>query len=118
MSRGPSSRQRRALALLVTHKRSLDVTAELLPMLGDDPTDSSRRSLLRALRLLDGRGLVTLERVPSQRGGWPRLLAAARPGAQGELLGGDLQRARATETVATFKTAARRKADRLNAREH
>lgn len=93
MSRGLSQRQRQALALLVAHKRFLDVTAELLPMLGDDPTDSRRRSLLRALRLLEQRGLVTLEKTPSGRGGWPRLLAAARPDAEGEPVGGDLQRA-------------------------
>jgi len=93
VSRGPSPRQREALALLVTHKRSLDVTGELLPMLGETATDSSRRSLLRALRLLERRGLVTLERVPSGRGGHPRVLAAAGAGARDELYGADLQRA-------------------------
>lgn len=96
MSRGLSARQRQALALLVTHKRPLDVTSELLPLLGVSASDSTRRSLLRALRLLERRGLVSLERVPSERGGWPRLIAAARPGARGELFAADLQRASAS----------------------
>ncbi len=111
MSRGPSKRQREALALLVTEKRSLDVTAELLPALGLEPTDSSRRSMLRALRLLERRGLVTLERVPSGRGGWPRLLATARPGARGELTGAELQRStrgKGTQTKAPKATRRRR----------
>lgn len=94
MSRGPSKRQRQALALLITEKRSLDVTAELLPMLGLDSTDSTRRSTLRALRLLEERGLVALERVPSTRGGWARIMATARGGAAGELTGAELQRAK------------------------
>jgi hypothetical protein len=94
VSRGLSTRQRKALALLVASKRSLDVTNDLLPMLGEETTDSSRRSMLRAMRLLRDRGLVTLERVPSDRGGHPRVLVAARPHARGELKGGELQRAR------------------------
>jgi hypothetical protein len=94
VSRGPSARQREALAVLVASKRSLDVTGELLPALGLEPTDVTRRSMLRALRLLERRGLVTLDRVPAERGGHPRLLASARAGARGELRGGDLQRAR------------------------
>lgn len=81
MTRGLSIRQRQALALLVNEKRPLDVTGEILPTLGLEATDSARRSVLRAFRLLERRGLVNLERVPSPRGGWPRVLATARPGA-------------------------------------
>ena len=97
MSRGLSRRQRQALALLVAQKRSLDVTSELLPELGLDANEVSRRSMLRALRLLERRGLVTLERAPSPRGGWPRMIASARSGAYGELTGAEVQRAKARE---------------------
>jgi len=102
MSRGPSRRQRQVLALLVTEKCSLDVTAELLPMLGLEVTDVTRRSQLRALRLLEQRGLVTLERVPSERGGHPRVLASARPGARGELTAAELQRTKVRPTRITI----------------
>ena len=93
MTRGLSERQRRTLALLHVARRPLEA-GELLALLGDEPTPSSRRSLLRALRLLADRGLVELERRPSPRGGHPRLFASAVPGAEGELRGRDLQRAR------------------------
>lgn len=95
VSRGLSSRQARLLAILVVARRPLDVTGELGPMLGEPESKSGRASLLRAVRLLESRGLVALQHRPAPRGGWPRLLASARPGAEGELLARDLQQARA-----------------------
>lgn len=93
MARGLSDRQRRLLALLHVARRPLTV-AELLQLLDVEPTDSSRRSLLRALRSLRDRGLVELEHRPAEGGGWPRVEASAAPGAAGELTGRDVQRAK------------------------
>ena len=62
MSRGLSSQQRQLLATLVVAKRPLDATRELGPLVGMPATDSGRRSLLRAVRLLAKRGLVTITR--------------------------------------------------------
>jgi hypothetical protein len=91
MSRGLSARQRQVLATLVVAKRPLDVTRELGPLVGMPETDSGRRSLLRAVRLLAQRGLVEITRQPAQ--GWPAVLAQAAPGAIGELRAPDWQRA-------------------------
>lgn len=94
MSRGLSRQQREVVALLVTAKRSLDVTGEVLPMLEIEPTDSARRAMLRAVHSLEARGLVSVEKAPAGRGGWPTTLATARRGASGEVTGADLHRAR------------------------
>lgn len=73
-------------------------------MLGGLPeTRASRVSLLHSVRLLERRGLVTIERAPDPRGGWPRMLAAARPGAAGELTAPELQRARLVATSESSK---------------
>jgi hypothetical protein len=91
MSRGLSKRQRQALATLVVAKRALDVTRELGPLVGMPATESGRRSLLRAVRSLAQRGLVTITRAPRQ--GWPAVMVEATPGATGELRAPDWQRA-------------------------
>lgn len=94
MSKGLSARQRRLLALLVVSKRPIDITSEASVILGAPDTRSARVSLLQAVRSLERRGLVTIDTEPDPRGGWGRILATARPGAEGELTGTDLQRAR------------------------
>jgi hypothetical protein len=93
VGRGLSSRQRRLLALLVVSRRPLDVTGEAAHILGEPDTRSARTSLLDAVRSLEQRGLVTVERVPRTGGGWGKVLVAAREGAIGELTAADLQRA-------------------------
>ena len=93
MSKGLSTRQRRLLALLVVSKRPLDVTGEASVILGEPDTRSARVSLLQAVRSLERRGLVTIETEPNPHGGWGRILATARAGAEGELTGADLHRA-------------------------
>jgi len=92
MSRGLSSQQRQLLATLVVAKRPLDATRELGPLVGMPATDSGRRSLLRAVRLLAKRGLVTITREPGRQG-WPAVMVEATPGAVGELRAPDWQRA-------------------------
>jgi hypothetical protein len=94
MSRGLSARQKRLLALLVVSKRPLDVTGEASVILGGPDTRSARVSLLDAVRSLERRGLVEVERAPDPRGGWGKVVVAARPGAAGELTGANVQRAR------------------------
>jgi hypothetical protein len=94
MSRGLSARQRRLLALLVVAKRPLDVTSEAAVILGDPDTRSARVTLRQAVRSLERRGLVKVERTPDPQGGWGRILVSAVDGAEGELTGADLQRAR------------------------
>jgi hypothetical protein len=99
MGHGPSEQQRRALALLVAAPRPLDVTAELLPLLGEQPTKSARVSLLRAMRLLERRGLVSLSRHPSPRGGHGIVLASPQGTSyQSVLTAPELKRARADMT--------------------
>jgi hypothetical protein len=51
-------------------------------------------SLIRAARSLERRGLVKVERTPEPRGGWGKILVSALDGAECELTGADLQRAR------------------------
>jgi hypothetical protein len=97
MGRGLSARQRRLLALLVVSKRPVDVTAEATHILGEADSRTARVSLLRAVRSLERRGLVTVERKTDPRGGWGRIVASARDGAAGELTGADLQRARRSD---------------------
>jgi hypothetical protein len=92
MGRGLSRRQRRALGILVLAHRPLNATRELGPLFGSPASDSGRRSLLRALRLLERRGLVRLERRPASGGG-RTVFAAANAGAKGELTGAELWRA-------------------------
>ena len=94
VSRGLSNQQRRALSMLVRAHRPLNATRELGPLLGSPATDIGRRSLLRALRLLEQRGLVRLESRPAVSGG-RTVFVAANPGARGELTAADLWRASA-----------------------
>jgi len=95
MPRGLSQKQRTALALLAVSDRPLDATGELLPMLGDKPNESTRRSLIRALRTMEDRGLVSLSRHPSPRGGWGVVLASIRgTGYREWLTAAELTRAR------------------------
>jgi hypothetical protein len=94
MGRGLSNRQKRLLALLVVAKRPLDLMGEATEILGEPDSRSARVSLIRAARSLERRGLVKVERDPVRRGGWGRILVSAVDGAEGELTGADLQRAR------------------------
>src|SRR5579862_3582551 len=94
VSRGLSRQQRRALSILVRAHRPLNATRELGPLLGSPATESGRRSLLRALRLLEQRGLIRLESRAADNGGHS-VFAAANPGARGELTAADLWRASA-----------------------
>jgi hypothetical protein len=86
VSRGPSKTQRQALAFLVVAGRPLDVTRELLPLLGLEPTKSARVSLLRAMRLLERRGVLAITTSASGNGGWSRPQAEARGDGYQELL--------------------------------
>jgi hypothetical protein len=94
MGRGLSARQRRLLALLVVSKRPIDVTGEAAVILGDPDTRSARVSLLDSVRSLERRGLVTVERTPDPRGGWGRVVVAARDDPLGDLGGGELHHRR------------------------
>jgi hypothetical protein len=94
MGRGLSKRQKRLLSLLVVAKRPLDLIGEATEILGETDTRSARVSLIRAARSLERRGLVKVERIPDPRGGWGKILVSALGGAEGELTGADLQRAR------------------------
>jgi hypothetical protein len=93
MGRGLSTRQKRLLALLVVSKKPLDV-GEAAVILGEPETRSARVSMLESVRGLERRGLITIEKVPEPRGGWPRMLLSARAGADGELTAPDLWQAR------------------------
>jgi hypothetical protein len=86
VSRGPSKTQRQALAFLVAAGKPLDVTRELLPLLGLEPTKAARVSLLRAMRLLERRGVVAITTSASGNGGWSRPQAEARGDGYQELL--------------------------------
>jgi len=79
------------LAHLCAARRQL-ASAELLRLLGREGTDANRRSILRTLRRLERRGLVRIARLPG-RGHGP-IAATAVEGAEGELYGRDLHRAR------------------------
>ena len=70
------------MALLLVAGRPLDVTGETAVILGEPDTRSARVSMLEAVRALERRGLVELERAPSPNGGWGRLLVSARPAAR------------------------------------
>jgi hypothetical protein len=95
MGRGLSERQRSAVAALIEARRPLDVTRELGPLIGMPNADSGRRRLLRAMRLLEARGLVRFTCGPKgQRCGWGAVLAEGDAHASGELLGADLHHAR------------------------
>lgn len=93
MGRGLSARQKRLLALLVVSKKPLDV-AEAAVILGDPDTRSARVSMLASVRSLERRGLITIEKTPDPRGGWPRMLLTARAGAGGELTAPEIWQAR------------------------
>jgi hypothetical protein len=94
MGRGLSKRQKRLLALLVLAKRPLDLMDEATEILDEANTRSAKVSLIRAARSLERRGLVKVERTPEPRGGWGKILVSALDGAECELTGADLQRAR------------------------
>lgn len=85
------------LSILVISKRPLDVTGDLLPMMGLPDTRSRRVSLLHAARSLEQRGLVRLSRSEGERG-WGRVLAEANEGANGMLRPRDVQQAKANAT--------------------
>ena len=93
MGRGLSTRQKRLLALLVVSKKPLEV-GEAAVILGEPDTRSARVTMFQSVRSLERRGLVTIDKVPEPRGGWPRMLLSARPGAEGELTAPDLWQAR------------------------
>ena len=94
MGRGLSKHQKRLLALLVVAKHPVDLMGEATEILGEPDTRSARVSLRRAARSLERRGLVKVERTPDAKGGWGKMLVSALNGAEGELTGADLQRAR------------------------
>ena len=91
MGKGLSTEQRQVLAHLCASRRAL-TSDELLALVGREATDVTRRSVLRTLRRLENRGLVRLERLPGR--GHGLIAATAAEGAELELYGADLQRAR------------------------
>jgi hypothetical protein len=91
MGKGLSSEQRQVVAHLCASRRRL-TSDELLVLIGRETTRSARVSMLRTLDRLERRGLVHLERLPGR--GHGAIAATAAKGAELELYGADLARAR------------------------